>query len=80
MPGHIEQTVAGQRQGFVRGALSVMSRLLAVARYPFRVGSDTCARTPRLFRIETVKRVQWARPCDNLRGPGLRGSGPSLIT
>ena len=60
MPGHIEQTVAGQRHGFLRGALSVMNRLLAVARYAFRVGLDACARTPRLFRIETVKRVQWA--------------------
>jgi len=80
MPGHIEQTVAGQQHGFLRGELSVMRRLLAVARYAFRVGSDACARTPRLLRIETVERVQWARPCDNLRGPGLRGSGPSLIT
>jgi len=80
MSGHIEQTFAGKGHCFVRGAFSVLIRLLAVSRYAFRVGPDAAARAPSPLCIKAIKRVQWSWPCGNRRGPGLGGIGPSLMT
>jgi len=46
MSRHIEETVAGQRYCFARSAVPVLSRLLVVSWYAFRVGPDAAARAP----------------------------------